>query len=340
VLDRYRLASGAFATFTGTRFRVGHVRDPYQVWEVNRDVLKFLVQFAHPVDPDMLLDELRLASDVRQVLTNFVADLRQSGILCLDGDCSWEPEIANLKHAEYELTRATNLVPDITSRWPDFWHVWDKCKEFTLTSPVLGFSLWNACRYVATASIPGAVVECGVWRGGSMMLAAITFLELEQPRNLYLYDTFDWRWEGANRMDAFVRTRPEGQSQTGSDDFAQEVEQLSSGVSADAVRERIVGLGYPPEKVICIPGLVQETVPETLPDEIALLRLDTDYYESTLHELVHLYPRLSVGGVLFLDDYGKLAGATQAVDDYLSDSGANILLNRIDVQGRVGVRIN
>lgn len=337
---RYQLAPGTFATFTGTRFRIGHVRNPYQVWEVNREVMALLVRFAHPVDPNMVLDELGLTTDVHGVLTTFVTDLKQGGILCPDSEGTSSPEIAKLKHAEFEVTRATDLAPDIANGWPDFWHAWDQCKDFTLTSPVLGFALWSACRYVGAASIPGAVVECGVWRGGSMMLAALTLLEIGQPRNLYLYDTFDWRWGDTHPMDGFIHARPQHESGSTADDLRGEVEQLSSGVSADTIRERIVSLGYPAEKVICVPGLVQKTLPAMLPDQIALLRLDTDYYDSTRHELVHLYPQLSVGGVLFLDDYGKLAGATQAVDDYLADSGTTILLNRVDVQGRVGVKSN
>jgi hypothetical protein len=69
-----------------------------------------------------------------------------------------------------------------------------------------------------------------------------------------------------------------------------------------------------------------------------VLRLDTDWYESTKHELVHLYPRLSPGGVLILDDYGHYEGARRAVDEYFEQVGERPLLTRVDYTGRVGVK--
>ena len=64
----------------------------------------------------------------------------------------------------------------------------------------------------------------------------------------------------------------------------------------------------------------------------------TDWYESTYHELVHLYPRLSSGGVLIIDDYGHWLGARRAVGQYLAENGIAILLNRIDYTGRIAVK--
>lgn len=84
----------------------------------------------------------------------------------------------------------------------------------------------------------------------------------------------------------------------------------------------------------CVEGLVQDTLPGRAPDRIAILRLDTDLYNSTRHELEHLYPRLSPGGVLIVDDYGKFSGATRAVDEYFERVNEPILLNRIDTQGQ------
>lgn len=88
-----------------------------------------------------------------------------------------------------------------------------------------------------------------------------------------------------------------------------------------------------------VKGKVEDTVPEKAPDRISLLRLDTDWYESTYHGLLHLYPRLSVGGVLIIDDYGHWAGAKKAVDQYLNENHLKLLLNRIDDTGRIGVKL-
>ncbi len=84
--------------------------------------------------------------------------------------------------------------------------------------------------------------------------------------------------------------------------------------------------------------MVEETIPEILPEKVALLRLDTDWYESTLHELKHLYPRLSLNGVLIIDDYGHWAGSKKATDEYFQDTP--ILLTFADLEGtaRIGIR--
>jgi O-methyltransferase len=87
-------------------------------------------------------------------------------------------------------------------------------------------------------------------------------------------------------------------------------------------------------------GKVEDTFPKDTPDKIAILRLDTDWYESTRHELIHLYPKLSIGGVLIIDDYGHWEGARKAVDEYINDNTLRILLNRIDYTGRIAVKMD
>jgi len=84
---------------------------------------------------------------------------------------------------------------------------------------------------------------------------------------------------------------------------------------------------------------VEDTIPGTLPDKISLLRLDTDWYESTKHEMTYLFPKLVKGGVLIIDDYGEWEGARQAVDEYVNENRIQILFNRIDNTGRIGVKI-
>ena len=98
-------------------------------------------------------------------------------------------------------------------------------------------------------------------------------------------------------------------------------------------------IGYNTEKLHFIKGKVENTLPEYAPKQISLLRLDTDWYESTKHELTHLFPRLVSGGVLILDDYGYWAGAKKAVDEYFSQNKTQILLNRIDQTGRIAIKI-
>ena len=97
--------------------------------------------------------------------------------------------------------------------------------------------------------------------------------------------------------------------------------------------------GYPEEKIHYVEGKVEETLPGAAPEKIALLRLDTDWYESTRHELDVLYPLLSVGGVLIIDDYGDWQGAQKAVDEYFAKRKGRILLTRVDHSARMGVKV-
>ncbi len=109
--------------------------------------------------------------------------------------------------------------------------------------------------------------------------------------------------------------------------------------SLQEVRHNMQATGYPSGQIHYIEGRVEETIPAQIPDSIALLRLDTDWYESTRHELEHLYPRLVEGGVLVLDDYGHWQGARQAVDEYFAQAGHRPLLQRIDYSGRLAVKV-
>ena len=109
-------------------------------------------------------------------------------------------------------------------------------------------------------------------------------------------------------------------------------------VRRGCVRELLRSTGYPSERVHVVRGAVEETLPGHAPDRLALLRLDTDWYESTRHELQELYPRLATGGVLIVDDYGHWEGARRAVDEYFAGAGPAPLLQRIDYTGRMAVK--
>ena len=106
----------------------------------------------------------------------------------------------------------------------------------------------------------------------------------------------------------------------------------------DDVRRNLHATGYPPSRIHFVEGKVEETIPAVVPDRIAILRLDTDWYESTRHELVQLYPLLSDNGVLIVDDYGYWQGARKAVDEYFAHDENPPLLHRIDSTGRIGVK--
>jgi O-methyltransferase len=209
---------------------------------------------------------------------------------------------------------------------------------YTMTTPEAIHALAEAVRYVVLSEIPGSVVECGVWKGGSMMAVARTLLDLGQTdTDLYLFDTFegmteptdkDVLWTGQTAK-ALLARKPKEESL------------LWARAPLDQVRDAMHSVPYPPSKIHFVRGKVEDTIPDQAPDQIALLRLDTDWYESTKHELVHLFPRLTPGGVLMLDDYGWWRGAGEATDEYFRENGPAPLLVRVDDGGvRVAVKPN
>jgi hypothetical protein len=214
----------------------------------------------------------------------------------------------------------------------------ERVQPFTMTSPARILALIEAVRYVVHHAVPGALVECGVWRGGSIMAALLTLMELgDTEREIFLFDTF----EGM--------TAPSGEDRTLYGDDAAELLRhqapdseldLWCRAGRDEVAANLRTTGYPMDRIRLVAGDVTETLPGAAPDPIALLRLDTDWYASTAHELRHLYPRLSDLGVLIIDDYGHWKGARKATDEYFADSSHRPLLHRIDYTGRCLVKTN
>jgi hypothetical protein len=209
-------------------------------------------------------------------------------------------------------------------------------RPYTMTTGERVVGLTRAVEYLVKSGIAGAITECGVYKGGSMMAVALTLVRLgDTSRPLYLYDTFEGMVRpGAQDLDYGGRPALE--------DFLQHQidEDRSSWAAAglDAVRAAMSSTGYPSAQIHYVRGKVEETLPGTTPDRIALLRLDTDWYESTRHELEHLFPKLVPGGVLIIDDYGHYQGCQQAVDEYLANLEQPMLLTRMDYSGRLGVK--
>ena len=202
-------------------------------------------------------------------------------------------------------------------------------EPYTMTSTERIHALIHAVRHIVRNGIAGDMVECGVWKGGSVMAMALTLLQLgERERSLYLFDTFSGM------------TPP---SDVDVDYEGQQAHVILDAVRCEAsqqeVEKAVFSTGYDREKIHFVPGRVEETIPDHAPASIALLRLDTDWYESTQHELLHLFPRLARGGVIIIDDYGHWRGARQAVDEYIAQHQVPLLLHRIDYTGRIAVKI-
>lgn len=220
----------------------------------------------------------------------------------------------------------------------DFEEIYQICRPFTMTSKERMYALYQGCIYVIKNNIDGDFVECGVWKGGSAMIIAYVLKKLNQKRKIYLYDTFQGMPEPSEHD--FGLTGDEDPEVIRLNWKNNQSESYNKWCYAPLkeVRKNILMTGYDRERVFLVKGKVENTIPKNIPSKIALLRLDTDWYGSTKHELNYLYPRLVERGVLIIDDYGHWAGSKKAVDDYFSDKRL-IRLNRIDYTGRIGIKV-
>lgn len=236
------------------------------------------------------------------------------------------------------LLKHTTTAPLYPPDFEDF-HIGiiEKVRPYSMTSSERLYALIEAVKYVVQHNIPGDLVECGVWKGGSMMAVAETLLKLGvSDRKLYLYDTFAG-------MTAPTDEDKDMEEQSASELLIKDANHKKESVvwafaTIDEVKNNISTINYPSANIHFVKGDVLKTIPATMPGQIALLRLDTDWYESTRHEMEHLYPKLCSKGVLIIDDYGFWKGSRKAVDEYISNHKIPLLLNRIDDTGRTALK--
>lgn len=204
-----------------------------------------------------------------------------------------------------------------------------------MTTVERAYSLYVGCKYIIGNNIEGDFVECGVWKGGSAMIMAHTLLSLSiQNRKIYLYDTFEGMSDPEN-IDVDINN-------VAAKSLLDMNDKRTSCVwcyaTEEEVKHNLLSTGYRAENLFFIKGKVEETIPNVIPEKVALLRLDTDWYASTYHEMVNLYPRLTKSGVLIIDDYGHWVGAKKAIDDYFSGFHNMTFLHRIDYTGRMLIK--
>lgn len=231
-----------------------------------------------------------------------------------------------LQRGVHELWDATHRNFNFTDLEPGFWPVWNQCRLHTVTSIEKMYALYDATRYIVAQDVPGELVECGVWRGGSALVMVMALLEMGvTDREIRLFDTF------------------EGNVAPGPEDHRYSPQAVGAyprlAARADEVAALLEATGYPGGRITLVKGRVQDTVPRHSPAQTALLRLDTDWYDSTYLELTHLFPTLSPRGVLILDDYGAIASNRAAVDRYFAENHVVMLLSRIDYAGRLGIKL-
>ena len=213
----------------------------------------------------------------------------------------------------------------------------EQVRPFTMTSPERIWSLLRAVDYLQGNSILGDFVECGVWRGGSVMAMALRLQQVgASDRKLWLYDTFEGMTPPTDRdvesvggvtANALLESTDVGDGNN-----------VWCVADLPDVQRNLAKTGYSVGQLNFVQGDVTQTLLETAPKKISLLRLDTDWYESTKSELEVLYPRLVPGGVCILDDYGHWLGARAAVDEYFAQQELKPLMLPIDFSGRIFIK--
>ncbi len=234
-----------------------------------------------------------------------------------------------LSIAHGEDSQEKMAYPDIYSD-TEFMELYYKVKDYTMVGIERNYALYNAMRYLIRNGAEGQFAECGVWKGGSCMLMCFVLMQHGiTDRHIFMYDTFEGMTKpGENDGE---REKQEWSRQQGIDGVNQ-----WCMADLDEVRCNMISTGYPIENIHFVKGRVEATIPSVLPSSLLLLRLDTDWYSSTRHELEFLYPLLKNGGVLIIDDYGAWPGAKKAVDEYFANTA--VLLHRIDETGRIVIK--
>lgn len=219
----------------------------------------------------------------------------------------------------------------------EFEEVYDLCKPFTMTSVERMYSLYKSVSYILSNNIPGDFIECGVWKGGSALLIAKMLANRNiTNRKVILYDTYEGMSEPSENDKDYAGINATELLDNASISVQESVWCYSS---FEEVKHNLALSGLREKNLIMIKGKVEDTIPTQLPTTvIALLRLDTDWYESTKHELNYLYPLLVKDGVLIIDDYGHWEGCRKAVDEYIEENNLQLLLNRIDNTGRIAIK--
>lgn len=212
--------------------------------------------------------------------------------------------------------------------------IYEFCKPYTAVQKERLMSVIDSIDYICKYNLAGDIVECGVWKGGCMMAAALTLIRNNRTdKKIYLFDTF----EGMTDPTQYDYLNLPDQKILASDLLNNEGsrEAVLCAASLDSVKQNMSLTKYPEQHTFYVVGDVMKTLEETKISKISYLRLDTDWYESTRKELKVLYPKLVRQGILTIDDYGHWAGSRKAVDEYFAKQHRPPYMNTIDYTGRL-----
>ena len=208
--------------------------------------------------------------------------------------------------------------------------------KYSMTGFERMFFLIKAIKQIEIDNVEGDFVECGVWRGGNLILFQRMIEKLNfKNRKIFAYDTYsgmspptqsDLNINNEKAEDIINSLEKKGVDPENNIIFAKcDLENVKKNFQINTGKN---------DNLICIKGKVEDTlkIKNNLPKKISLLRLDTDWYESTKIELEVLFPLLSKNGIMIIDDYGYWKGSKKAVDEYFKDK--NINLFKIDFTSR------
>lgn len=231
---------------------------------------------------------------------------------------------------------ARELPPEWPADFSDFTkNLCRSVADCTMTSKERVANIEASTRYICDHAIEGDFVECGVAGGGGVMAMALTLLDIgAADRRLWLYDTYEGMPEPTEHDIGRHGTAAIGKyNRLRTGDISGWI-----NIPLETVKRNLARTRYPDELLRFVQGKVEETLPREAPDKVALLRLDTDWYESTKAEMDVLFSRLADAGVIIIDDYYRWQGSRKAVDDYIGKHGVRIFWSRIDDHSVVGVK--
>lgn len=183
-------------------------------------------------------------------------------------------------------------------------------------------SLQHCAETVLAEDIPGDLVECGVWRGGAcILMRAVLAVYGDEKRRVWLADSF------------LGVPPPDAENYVADENLRLDLSADVLAVSEAAVRANFRRYGLLDDRVRFLPGWFKDTLQTAPIDQIALLRLDGDLYESTIQALDALYPRLSDGAFCIIDDYHAISACHQAVTDYRQKHRISADITEIDGSG-------
>lgn len=212
------------------------------------------------------------------------------------------------------------------------------CLAYSMTNAERMWAIIQAFKRITSKKIPGDIVECGVWKGGNILLSALLLKKYDLTKDIWAYDTYEGMSEPTSADVSFRGDEARKLLEKEPKIPAGSHHNIWCYSGIEEVKANVLAHTDDIGHIRFVQGKVEDTLrrAENLPKQIALLRLDTDWYESTKAELEVLYPRLVSGGVLIIDDYGHWKGARRAVDEYFADK--NIILHRVDYTCRFFIK--